>query len=149
MTDNNDETRFIQPDYSLLGDEHVRRYRETGGEVGHIWNGATVLLLTTVGNKTGKQRTVPLIYGQDGADFLVVASKGGAAQHPAWYLNLEQHPQAEIQVLDKTMRVQARTAEPGEKDRLWKIMTDVWPNYDQYTRRTERIIPVVILQSEV
>lgn len=145
MSDKVDESRFIQPDYSLLGDEHVKRYRETNGEVGHIWNGATALLLTTTGNKTGKSRTLPLIYGRDGSDYLVVASKGGAPQHPAWYLNLMHNPDAEIQVKEKKLKVHARTANSQERGRLWKIMTDVWPNYDQYTQRTDRLIPVVIL----
>lgn len=145
MSETVDESQFIQPDYSLLGDEHVKRYQETNGEVGHIWNGATALLLTTTGNKSGKQRTLPLIYGQDGQDYLVVASKGGAPKHPAWYLNLLKQPEAEIQVKEKKFKVRAHTAGPEERARLWKIMTDVWPNYDQYTQRTDRMIPVVIL----
>lgn len=140
-----DESRFIKPDYSLLGDAHVQRYRETNGEVGHIWNGATVLLLTTTGNKTGKRRTLPLIYGMDGNDYLVVASKGGAPSHPAWYLNLVQNPEAQVQVLERTFNVRARTSGAGERQRHWQIMTTVWPNYDQYRLRTSRVIPVVVL----
>lgn len=140
-----DESRFIKPDYSLLGDAHVQRYRETNGEVGHIWNGATVLLLTTTGNKTGKRRTLPLIYGMDGNDYLVVASKGGAPSHPAWYLNLVQNPDAQVQVLERTFNVRARTSGADERQRHWQIMTTVWPNYDQYRLRTSRVIPVVVL----
>jgi deazaflavin-dependent oxidoreductase (nitroreductase family) len=146
MSNKIDESRFIKPDLSLLGADHVKRYRETNGEEGHIWNGATALLLTTVGNKTGELRTQPLIYGRDSSNYLVVASKGGAPKHPAWYVNLRHQPEAEIQVKDKIIKVHARTAGPGEQERLWKIMTDVWPNYDQYAQRTSRQIPVVVLE---
>ena len=136
---------YIKPDLSLLGDEHVRQYRATDGKVGHLWNGATALLLTTMGRKSGEPRTTPLIYGQDGENYLVVASKGGAPSHPAWYLNLQDNPEAKIQVLDKVMPVTARTAEGAERERLWQIMTEVWPNYDQYAERTSRLIPLVVL----
>ncbi len=147
MSDEEKASRYITPDYSLLGDEHVKRYRETNGEVGHIWNGATALLLTTIGNKSGKPRTLPLIYARDGDNYLVVASKGGSPTHPAWYLNVSDNPEVEIQVKDQVMQATARTAKVGEeRDRLWKILTDIWPNYDQYAERTERLIPVVILE---
>lgn len=145
MNDSVDESRFIKPDYSLLGDEHVRQYRETNGEIGYIWNGATVLLLTSIGNKTGQRRTTPLIYARDGEDYLVVASKGGMPSHPAWYLNLIKDPDAEIQVKERRFKVRARTGDSSERSRHWKIVTDVWPNYDQYVQRTDRFIPVVVL----
>ncbi len=140
-----DSSRYIQTDISLLNEEHVKRYRETGGEVGHIWNGATALLLTTVGNKSGQLRTTPLIYAQDGDDYVIIASKGGAPSHPAWYLNISKTPEVEIQVLDKVMQATATTVEGAERERLWKVATDVWPNYDQYAERTDRLIPVVKL----
>lgn len=147
MSEEEKTSRYITPDYSLLGDEHVKRYRETNGEVGHIWNGATALLLTTIGNKSGVPRTLPLIYAMDGDNYLVVASKGGSPTHPAWYLNVSKTPEVEIQVKDKLMTARARTAEVGEeRDRLWKILTDMWPNYDQYAERTDRLIPVVVLE---
>ena len=146
MSEDDKSSRYITPDYSLLGDEHVRQYRETNGEVGHIWNGATALLLTTIGNKSGQPRTLPLIYAQDSDNYIVVASKGGWATHPAWYLNIQKNPQVEIQVKDRVMQATARTAGPEERERLWKIATDVWPNYDQYQERTERVIPVVVLE---
>jgi deazaflavin-dependent oxidoreductase (nitroreductase family) len=145
MKDTADSSRFIKPDTSLLGDAHVQKYVETDGEIGHIWNGATVLLLTTTGNKTGKRRTLPLIYGTDGKDFLVVASKGGAPNHPAWYLNLTHNPLAQIQVKAKKFSVKARTSTEAERERHWDIVTRVWPNYDQYVERTTRLIPVVVL----
>jgi deazaflavin-dependent oxidoreductase (nitroreductase family) len=123
----------------------VRRYQETDGEVGYIWNGVPILLLTTTGRKSGRPRTTPLIYGRDGDDYLVVASMGGAPQHPHWYRNLLAHPATQIQVRADHVEVTARTAEEDEKPRLWKIVTDQWPNYDVYQSRTDRVIPVVVL----
>jgi deazaflavin-dependent oxidoreductase (nitroreductase family) len=139
------EPGYQAPDVSLLGDEHVRRYRETDGEVGYLWNGATALLLTTTGRKTGELRTQPLIFARDGDDYLVVASMGGAPNHPSWYLNLTANPAAEIQVKGDVIPVTARTAADDEKPRLWQIVNEVWPNYDVYQSRTERAIPVVVL----
>jgi deazaflavin-dependent oxidoreductase (nitroreductase family) len=133
-------------DRSLFGDEHVRRYRETGGEVGHIWNGVPTLLLTTTGRKTGEQRTAPLIYGRDGDAFVVVASKGGAPQHPAWYLNLDADPQVELQVKDEVFPARARTATAEERPRLWQQLAEIWPAYDDYAQKTDREIPLVVLE---
>ena len=139
------EPEYHQPDLSLTGEEHIRRYRETNGEVGYLWSGVPALLLTTTGRKTREPRTSALIFGSDGDDYLVVASIGGAARHPGWYFNLLANPRAEIQVRDQHLRVTARTASDDEKPRLWTIMTDIWPNYDVYQERTDRIIPVVVL----
>lgn len=138
-------TRYQQPDLTLLGPEHVRRYRETDGAVGYIWNGATTLLLTTIGRTSGKPRTTPLIFARDGADYLVVASMGGAPNHPQWYLNLRAQPAARIQVRAEQLDVTARTAGDDEKPRLWQIVSEQWPNYDLYQSRTDRAIPVVVL----
>jgi deazaflavin-dependent oxidoreductase (nitroreductase family) len=135
-------------DRSLFGEEHVRRYRETAGEVGHIWNGVPTLLLTTTGRRSGDQRTTPLIYGQDGDRYVVVASKGGAPQHPAWYLNLSAQPAVELQVAAERFRARARTAAPNERERLWTLMAGIWPAYDDYQAKTERVIPVVVLERE-
>jgi deazaflavin-dependent oxidoreductase (nitroreductase family) len=139
------EPGYQAPDLALLGPEHVRRYQETGGEVGYMWNGVPTLLLTTTGRRTGQDRTTPLIFGRDGDDYLVVASMGGAPRHPAWYLNLTAHPGATIQVRAERLAVTARTAADGEKPRLWRTMTEIWPNYDAYQSRTERVIPLVVL----
>ncbi|AFC53558.1 MULTISPECIES: nitroreductase family deazaflavin-dependent oxidoreductase [Mycobacterium avium complex (MAC)] len=136
---------YQQPDLTLLGEDHIRAYRETGGETGYLWNGVPTLLLTTTGRRTGQQRTSALIFGRDGDDYLVVASMGGAPMHPAWYLNLQANPAAGIQVRADEFAVVARTSTAAEKPRLWKIMTDRWPNYDVYQSRTERDIPVVRL----
>jgi deazaflavin-dependent oxidoreductase (nitroreductase family) len=132
-------------DYSLLGDEHIRRYRESDGEVGYVWNGAPTLLLTTTGRRSGEPRTSALIFGRDGDDYLIVGSVGGSPKHPAWYHNLVAHPHASIQVKGDRFDVVARVASPQEKPRLWAIMQAVWPNYDVYQSRTDRDIPVVVL----
>lgn len=139
------QPEYRAPDISLVGEEHVRRYRETGGEVGYLWNGAPTLLLTTVGRQSGAPRTSALIFARDGDDYLVVASMGGAPQHPGWYRNLVANPEAEIQVCADRIPVVARTASDDEKPRLWPIVTEVWPNYDVYQTRTDRVIPVVVL----
>lgn len=143
------EPGYTSPDVSLLGDEHVRRYRETNGEVGYLWNGATALLLTSTGRKSGEPRTSALIFARDGDDYLVVASMGGAPQHPQWYLNLTANPDAEIQVKGDHIPVTARTASDDEKPRLWAIVTKQWPNYDAYQTRTDRVIPLVVLSPVV
>jgi deazaflavin-dependent oxidoreductase (nitroreductase family) len=139
------EPGYTAPDITLLGEEHIRRYRDTDGEVGYLWNGATALLLTTTGRKSGQLRTQPLIFARDGDDYLVVASMGGAPNHPSWYLNLTANPDAEIQVKGDVIPVRAHTATAEEKPRLWKIVNEVWPNYDVYQTRTDRQIPVVVL----
>jgi deazaflavin-dependent oxidoreductase (nitroreductase family) len=129
----------------LFGQEHVERYQATDGEEGHDWNGTQVLLLTTKGRKSGEQRTTPLIYGTHGDDYMIVASKGGADEPPAWYLNLQADPTVEIQVKADRIKVTARDATPDEKPELWKIMTAEWPQYDEYQEKTDREIPVVVL----
>ncbi len=137
---------YQQPDVTLLGQEHVRRYQETDGEVGYLWNGVPILLLTTTGRKTGVLHTTPLIFARDGGDYLIIASQGGAPRHPFWYLNLVANPEAQIQVRAEHIAVTAHTASEAEKPRVWKIMADQWPNYDTYQTRTERPIPVVSLR---
>jgi len=139
------EPTYRAPDITLIGAEHIKRYRETDGEVGYLWNGVPTLLLTTTGRTSGQPRTSALIYGRDGDDYLVVASMGGAPEHPQWYRNLIANPAAEIQVRGEHIRVMARTADEDEKPRLWGIVTHYWPNYDVYQTRTERVIPVVVL----
>jgi deazaflavin-dependent oxidoreductase (nitroreductase family) len=130
----------------LFGKEHVDRYVETDGAVGHEWQGANTLILTTTGRRSGEQRPVPLIYGRHGDDLLVVASRGGSDTPPAWYLNLEAEPRVHVQLLGDRFAARARTATPAEKAELWPIMTAEWPAYDGYQRKTSRDIPVVILE---
>ncbi len=132
---------------NLFGEDHVRRYRETGGAVGHIWReGSTILLLTTKGRKTGEDRTVPLIYAQDGDRYVIIASKGGAPEHPGWYQNIEKTPEVELQVKGEVFRARARTAKGEERERLWRLANTVWKYYDDYAKRTQREIPVVVLE---
>jgi deazaflavin-dependent oxidoreductase (nitroreductase family) len=134
---------------NLFGKEHVRRYRETGGEVGHIWRrGAKTLLLTTLGRKTGTPTTTPLIYEQAGDRYVIVASKGGAPEHPGWYRNLAKNPDVEVQVKDDVFKARARTATGEERERLWKLATQQWPDYDAYQTRTDREILVVVLERQ-
>jgi deazaflavin-dependent oxidoreductase (nitroreductase family) len=133
------------PDNSLFGDEHVRQYEATGGKVGHDWNGTVCLILHTTGRKSGETRKFPLIYGRDGKDYVVVASKGGAPENPGWYENLVAHPDVKIQVRDKVLPVRARSGTPADKRRVWPIMTAQWPDYDKYQAGTKRDIPVVLL----
>jgi deazaflavin-dependent oxidoreductase (nitroreductase family) len=129
------------------GQEHVRVYRETGGENGHIWKeGSTTLLLTTMGRRSGEPRTTPLIYARDGDRYVIVASQGGAPNDPGWYRNLVKEPEVELQVGPEVFRARARTAEGEERERLWRLANQVWPHYDEYATRTERTIPVVVLE---
>jgi len=130
----------------LFGQEHVSRYRETGGEEGHDWEGTSVLLLTTTGRRSGEPRTTPLIYQPYGDAYLIVASKGGADEPPAWFLNLSENPQVEVQVKDDRFSARARTASSDEKPEMWKTMTATWPAYDEYQAKTSRDIPVVVLE---
>lgn len=130
----------------LYGEEHVRRYQETDGAEGHDWQGTTTLLLTTTGRKTGKERTTPLIYQPDGDAYLVVASKGGADEPPLWYRNLQADPEVKVQVKGDRFTARARTATPEEKPAMWRKMAAVWPDYDEYQKKTSREIPVVVLE---
>jgi deazaflavin-dependent oxidoreductase (nitroreductase family) len=127
-------------------EDHLRRYKETNGEEGHIWRGVPTLLLTTAGQRSGNPYETPLIYGRHGDRYLIVASRGGAPKHPQWYRNLRANPEVEVQVGADRFRARARPATPEEKPALWKLMTGVWPAYDEYQARTSRQIPVVILE---
>jgi deazaflavin-dependent oxidoreductase (nitroreductase family) len=125
---------------------HIRRYLDSDGANGHEWRpGGFTLLLTTRGRRSGRLRRTALIYGRDGDRYVVVGSVGGSARHPAWYLNLTEHPEVEVQVGPERFRATARTATPEEKARLWDQMTSIWPAYEGYQRKTRRDIPVVIL----
>ncbi len=132
---------------TLFGEEHVRRYRETDGEEGYIWReGATILLLTTVGRSSGNPSTTPLIFGLDGETPVIVASKGGAPEHPGWYRNLRKTPEVEVQIKGERFSARARDAQGEERTRLWTMMNGIWPHYDEYQRKTDREIPVVVLE---
>jgi len=132
-------------DDQLFGAEHVRVYRETGGAHGYHWRGAEILLLTTTGRRSGEPRTTPLIHRTDAGRWVIVASKGGAPEDPAWFSNMQADPDATIQVLAEEIPVRMSVAEGEERERLWKLMTEVWPAYDEYQAKTDRTIPIVVL----
>jgi deazaflavin-dependent oxidoreductase (nitroreductase family) len=132
----------------LYGDEHVRVYRETDGEEGYIWReGSEILILTTRGRRSGEARDRPLIFREIDGDYVIVASNGGTPDHPAWFRNLQANPDdVEIQVKADRFEVRPRVAEGAERERLWAAMNEVWPHYAEYQERTDRQIPVVVLE---
>lgn len=131
----------------LFGQEHVERYRATGGEEGYDWQrGTTILLLTTRGRRSGEERTTPLIFRPHGDGWMVVASKGGSPEPPAWYMNLKADPEVRVQVRGDVFAARARDATADEQPELWREMAAVWPDYDQYRQKTDRAIPVVVLE---
>ena len=125
---------------------HIQEYVDSDGKKGHLWRGMTTLLLITRGRKSGKLRRTALVYGRDGANYLLVASNGGAPHHPAWYLNLVENPEVELQVGANQFAAHARTAAPDEKLHLWQVMNKAFPQYDKYQAKTGREIPLVILE---
>ncbi len=131
---------------TLYGQEHIDRYVETDGAEGHDWNGTTALLLTTTGKRSGEPRVAPLIYQPYGDAYLVVASKGGADEPPAWYVNLQADPDVQVQIGAERFSARARTATPEERRAMWPVMTAVWPAYDDYQTKTAREIPIVVLE---
>ncbi len=126
--------------------DHLRRYQATDGADGHLWNGVPCLLLTTTGRTSGAALTLPLIYGRDGERFVIVASRGGAPDHPAWYKNLAAQPRVMLQVAAEKFAATARTAAGEERARLWIAMAKIWPAYEEYRAKTTREIPVVVLE---
>jgi len=133
--------------------DHMRRYPESDGADGHMWNSSAAggpgpvptLLLTTTGRKSGKARMLPLIYGKAKDGYVIVASKGGAPAHPDWYLNLVARPEVEVQVEAKRFRAKARTTSGSERSALWQQMGAIYRPYEDYQKRTDREIPVVML----
>jgi len=132
--------------FRIFGGVHRRVYRLTGGKVGGQIGKLPVLLLTTIGRKSGQPRTQPLAYTKVGDGYAVIASKGGAAQHPLWYLNLRANRLAEVTVGRQVCKVRARDAEGEERERLWRALADLYPGYDRYAQKTSRQIPVVVLE---
>jgi proline iminopeptidase len=135
--------------------DHTNLYLSSGGKQGHMYTikqpdrpelSVPSLLLTTKGRKSGEKYIFPLFYGKSGNSYFIVASKGGAPDHPGWYKNLDNDPEVELQVKDEIFRARARTASGEERERLWRKANEVWPHYDEYATRTERQIPVVVLE---
>ena len=125
---------------------HAGVYRATGGKLFGRMGKSPILLLNTVGRKSGRKRTSPLLYVVDGEDFVIIASKGGAPTHPAWYLNLKANPDATLEVGDREVRVKAEETDSEEKARLWQKMIEIYPTYDDYQEKTEREIPLLLLR---
>jgi deazaflavin-dependent oxidoreductase (nitroreductase family) len=121
-------------------------FKLTDGRIGGRFGKVDILLLTTTGRKSGRPRTVPLQYFRDGEDLAVVGSNAGDDRHPAWWLNLQAHPEAKVQIGAGNRPVQARLATPEEKARIWPEVTAVYPGYDEYQTRTSREIPLVLLR---
>ena len=132
--------------FRISGGIHTRVYRLTRGKVGGRIGKTPVLLLTTTGRKSGQPRTTPLLYAKDGDGYVVIASKGGAPQHPLWYLNLQANPRAEVTVGSERRQVHARDTQGEERERLWRALGDLYPGYDKYAQKTSRQIPVVVLE---
>jgi deazaflavin-dependent oxidoreductase (nitroreductase family) len=134
--------------------DHISRYVATNGEDGYMWDASLgggkgmvpTLLLTTTGRKSGKTQMLPLIFGRSGADYVVVASKGGAPAHPAWYLNLEANPVVQVQVKAEKFAARAHTADARERAALWPMMVGIYGPYEHYQTKTDRQIPVVVLR---
>jgi len=127
--------------------DHVERYIATNGEDGFIWEGGEVIILTTTGAKSGKERRTPLIRVTDGERYFVVASMGGAPQNPQWFHNMVANPEVTIQDRADVMQLTARVASPEEKAKFWPIAVAAWPDYDKYQESTERDIPLMICES--
>jgi F420H(2)-dependent quinone reductase len=125
---------------------HTALYKASGGRVGGTYQGAPIALVESVGRKSGKRRTHPLIAAADGESLVIVASKGGIDRHPAWYLNLKANPETTAWWRGGRRPVRARETEGAERDRLWKLMAGVYPPYEAYQRRTDRRIPVLVLE---
>lgn len=147
MTDQQNNHSTDNPE-DILGfmKDHIRRYLETGGEDGHLMNGYPCLVLTTVGKKSGESRQAAVIYGTDGDNHIVVASKGGSDIPPAWFVNLQANPFADIQVKANKLAVRMRVAEGQERERLWQQMAAIFPAYLEYQQKTDRVLPVVVLE---
>jgi deazaflavin-dependent oxidoreductase (nitroreductase family) len=141
-------TPYQAPDLALAFGAHVKAYQESDGQVGHEWNGAHCLILTTTARTSGSPRHNALIYVADGDDYVVVASNAGSQAHPSWYLNLTANPEVQVQVRADRFTARAETVTGEERSRLWASAVAVWPNYDVYTTRTDRELPVVRLRRQ-
>lgn len=161
MSENDDRSRLVREAESgkvpEWVSEHIRLYRESGGTKGHLWDAGPAaqglgllpcLLLTTVGRKSGQQRTTPLIYGAVGEDIIIIGSKGGSKTHTQWYFNLLANPAAEIQVGTEHFKVRARIAAGEERAKIWAHMLTIFPVYQDYQNRTGREIPVIVLEKQ-
>jgi deazaflavin-dependent oxidoreductase (nitroreductase family) len=132
--------------FKVMGAIHVALFRLTGGRIGGKAFGAPVLLLTARGRKTGRDRTTPLLYLQDGDRLVIVASKGGAPRHPAWFLNLAANPEVTVERGRERVPVRAREADDDERARYWPQIVAMYAGYEKYQQKTSRRIPLVVLE---
>lgn len=134
--------------------DHVKLYLESEGKEGQMWDSSiaggtgkiATLLLAVTGRRSGGSHTVPLIYGEADGNYVVVASRGGSKDHPDWYKNLAANPEVSVRVATEVFDAMARTAEGEEREALWQKMAAIFPPYNAYQGRTERQIPVVVLE---
>jgi deazaflavin-dependent oxidoreductase (nitroreductase family) len=140
-----DESKVVDSPSDWVN-SHIKEYVATDGAEGHEFrNGAPILLLSVLGRKSGVWRRTALIYGRTEASYVVVASKGGDPKHPVWYTNLVAEPEVHVQVMGEKFTARARVAAGAERARLWDVMTEIWPDYNEYQTKTDREIPVVVL----
>jgi deazaflavin-dependent oxidoreductase (nitroreductase family) len=131
---------------NLFGDVNVRLYRASGGRIGGRMSRAPVMLLHHVGRRSGTPRVTPVLFLADGARLITVASKGGSAKHPAWFHNLMASPETTVEVGRRRVRVRARPAAEEERERYWPRLVEAYPSYAVYQERTDRLLPVVVLE---
>ncbi len=133
-------------DWQDFNNQVMAEFRANGGKVGGNFAGAPMVLLTTKGAKSGEQRTTPLVYSSDGGKVVIIASKAGAPQHPAWFLNLKANPEVTVEVGTEKYRARAVVPEGAERDRLYNAQAALMPNFAEYQAKTTRSIPVVVLE---
>ena len=134
--------------FKHIGKFQVAVFRRTNGKYLSSMRGMPILLLTTVGRKTGQHRTTPLMYIRDGENYVLTASNNGRASNPAWFYNLQASPQAEIDLPGKRLQIIAALATPAEKDRLWPMLVAQAPFFDGYRKKTSRQIPMLVLKPQ-
>jgi deazaflavin-dependent oxidoreductase (nitroreductase family) len=134
----------------LYGAEHIKRYEETDGAEGFDWgdHGAHILILSTIGRKSGEERKNALIFREVDGGYAIVSSYGGAPKNPDWHFNLEADPNVKVQIKGDKFAAKARVASDEERAAIWPKMAEVWPDYNEYTKKTDRIIPIVILERQ-
>jgi deazaflavin-dependent oxidoreductase (nitroreductase family) len=144
---------YVPKIIKVMSQVNTAVYRWTGGLLGSTWRvgsafpwGIPVLLLTTIGRKTGQPRTLPLIFIEEGDRVIIVASKGGLPSEPLWYKNLVANPECDVQIKRRKLKMSARTASPDEREALWPKLVAHYPDFASYATWTDRIIPVVILE---
>ncbi|MEV6410024.1 nitroreductase family deazaflavin-dependent oxidoreductase [Kribbella sp. NPDC051718] len=134
----------------LYGAEHIKRYEETDGAEGYDWgdHGAHILILSTIGRKSGEERKNALIFREVDGGYAIVSSYGGAPKNPDWHFNLEADPNVKVQIKGDKFAAKARVASDEERAAIWPKMAEVWPDYNEYTKKTDRVIPIVILERQ-